>query len=573
VAKSYIVETESERHVLIHQQHHADIVVATEKETEIVEVEVPSDLIIAEIPTVEVIELCSPCAGTLPDPNAPATGGGGGALFISDVTPNSGGIVSSKLWTSGTVPAEVDITESTTDKDEVRIHVYVEGDSKFYTPEVTVDGNTVTNLVQDTYDKRTYTGSYDVLVTETRAILVETNTGLTDEVIVNRAAVGPEIQDITFGSYPGTQTELKSGDTISVTITTEPEATSVTLYTFGAVQGKTISANAGSATSTFTISGNTGDLSVKGYAQNAFGTAGRDFTSSETLTLNQTYPSVGTPSVSYPTSQSAIKGTEQASLTSTVTNFDTIDYAVSVDLSLNESSSSYENVKTVNRIFGDYIVSGTNYTITANRAANNATTIRSALVRLVDVAPTASISIDGSPSRLRSKLPSGKNYTVRVIANQQLLSYNSLDADKGTPSSFSGNSKTLLIEDSTVRGTGTFSNLSITGLSGIIGTVITGGENYTVGGFELRTITFGVVSSHEPIGTTIGNINKTRLRLAGTTDWFTLEVSTADVVDGYTITDSGGVFNVTGDYVFLTSVALVGSNSSGTLQVEFEEQV
>ena len=45
------------------------------------------------------------------------------------------------------------------------------------------------------------------------------------------------------------------------------------------------------------------------------------------------------------------------------------------------------------------------------------------------------------------------------------------------------------------------------------------------------------------------------------------------MVDGYTITDSGGVFNVTGDYVFLTSVALVGSNSSGTLQVEFEEQV
>ena len=530
--------------------------------TEVVITEQTVNKIIVNEPNQSIILTCGVSAG----------GAGGGALFISDVTPASGGIVSTKLWEAGTVPVQSDITECTTDEDAVNVHVYVEGDSSIYTPEVTINGITVTNLTQDTYDKRTYSGFVQLSITDTTTVVAMTASGLQDTVIINRAAVGPAISDITFGAYPGIQTELKAGDVIPVTVTTAPEAVSVTFYAFGAANAVVLSASGGTATGNLTINSASGTLTVKAYATNGFGTAGADFTSTATLLLNQTYPTIATPSIVYPIGQTALKAVETASLTASVTNFDTITYSTPANIMLNELSNVYDLTKTVNRFSGDYIVSGSNYTITANRIANNATSTRSALVKIVNVAPTASISIDGSPARLRSTL-AGKYYTLRVTANQQLKSYNSLDSDKGTLSAFSSNTKTILIVDSTIRGIGNFGNMSITGLSGIVGNDITSGSTFTVGGFEPRIITFGVVSNREPIGTTIGSFTKTRFRLAGTVEWFTREVSTADVIDGFTITDSAGNYNPSGDYIFLTSTALVGSNSAGTLQGEFEEEV
>lgn len=528
--------------------------------------------VVVENNEVEIVELCSPCPG-VKNNNGPTTIAGG-ALFASNITPTSGGLVSIKEYLEGTIPSNSIIAEATTDTDNVRIYALVEGNSAAYTPTVTIDGIDVdiSNYSKIDTDSRSYVVYQDIVVTESRVVELESSTGQEAEVYINRAAAGPAITAITFGSYPGSQTELKAGDTIQVIVTTEESATSVTFYSFGAVNSKTLSVSGGIATGTLTVSNNTGTLSAKAYATNGFGTDGNDFTSADTLELNQTKPSISNISISYPISQSAIKDAETVNATSTVTDFSSINYTNSNDLSITESTSSYDASKTVSRVSGSYVVSGTNYTVTAYRAANGSSATKSALIKIVNVPATASISIDGSPSRLRSRV-GGKNYTVRVNANQQIQSYNSLDTDKGTFGSFSSNRKVLTIEDSTARGTGTFSNLSVTGLSGIEGTVITSGENYEVGGFELREIQYPAGSTHEPIGTYIADANKIVVKLKDTVDYFTYRTNTDNFGDGFTITNSDGTFNSTGNYLYLTSQSLTGSNSSGLLIAEIEEVV
>jgi len=576
MATSTVIEVAAaESNILVSEETTSSLITTNKDYSTVILAEQDPQILVNNDTQIEIIEICSPCTEAT---TTPSTGTAViGALFIQDVTPNSGGIVSSKVWTAGTVPVEADIIEATTDKDEVLIHVYVEGDSTIYTPIVTVNGFPLADLVQDTYDKRTYIGLYPLVVTEDTTVNVATSTGLTDSVLIKRAAAGPNVTDIAFGAYPGTQTELKAGDVINVTVTTDIEATSVTIYSFGSVDGTTLAVTNGTATGVLTVSTGTGQLAAKAYATNSFGTDGVDFTSVNTLLLDQTYPTIGAFSVGYPAGQLAIKDTEIASVTSEVVNFDTISYSTSADILINESVNTYENTKTVTRQSGDYIVSGSNYTIDATRTANAATSTRSGLVYIVNVPVSGSITIDGTPSRLRST-SAGKNYTVRITTDQQIQGAPTLDADLGTlGASFSGAypsfSNTITIFDTTARGTGTFSNFSATGLSNIIGTVITSGSNYTVGGIELRILTFGVISTHEFIGTNIADINKVRVKLTGTTQLFTLQNSTADVIDGFTITDSAGVYNITGDYLYLTSAALTGSNSSGTLQVDIEELV
>lgn len=513
-----------------------------------------------------------------------SSGASGAAIFVSDVTPDGTGIVALKSWESGDVPAQADIKECTTDTDNVRVHIWAEGGIGDFTPTITVNGNTVTNLTQHSSGVRVFEGYGVVSVTETQTITVTSDTGTSDTVIINRALAGPVVSDITFGSYPGTQTELKAGDTISVSVTVDDTATSVDIKSGGANAGNvntTSFIDNGNGTYTFsgtiTISSASGLQTVTASGTNSLGTEGDNFVSTETLNLNQTYPTIGTISIVYPNSQGAIKGSEVATVSSTVSDFDTINYTTSTDLSHQGSTTTYEQNKSVQRVSGDYIVSGTNYSITANRAANDATTVRNRTVKIVNVAATAAITIDGNPARLRSDAD-GESYTVRLTSDQTLSTTPTMDASLGGFSgSFSGSgsvyTKTLSILDSTNRGTGNFSNLNLVGLSGIVGNIISSGNSYTVGGFLIRTITFDPFATHMPIGTSVLDFSKVRCRYTGTTVWLNKETTKAFLVDGFTIVDSDGTLNQNGDHVWLTDTDLSGANATGSLKVDIEEQV
>lgn len=503
-----------------------------------------------------------------------------GAVFITDVQPTSGGTVGNKQYVAGTIPANIDLTDADTDVDAVTVYVIAEGGgANEYTPSVTVDGNTVTNLVQDSNDKRYYTGSYAITVSTTRVVQVSSSNGGTDSVLITRLGAGPAITAFTLGAYPGSQTEVKEDDVVSITGTVENAAASAAILNFGAAKSGTINLGAAdsggvgfkSFTGTITVSGATGTFAARAEATNTFGTTGATFDSTNTLVLNQTYPTVNFVSTTYPATQNAVKDSETADVNVTASAFDIISYS-SPNFSI-PSPTAYAASKTITRTSGDYVNTGTNYSVSATRTANDATTVVNVLVVIQHVAPTASISISGSPARLRSS-PSGEDYVVTITANQSLQNIPSLTAGIGTwQGSWAGTgpyTRTLRIVDADAKGATTFSGLVLPGLANRDGSTITSGAAYTCGGFTNRTLTYAAFSQFEAIGTSVLDINKTVASYTGSSS-LNLRNDLNNAFQAYSISNNVPVYDATGDQLFLNDQAFTGSNTTGTLQADIEE--
>jgi hypothetical protein len=505
---------------------------------------------------------------------AGAAGSSGSTIFILDIVPTSSGIVASKVYTPNTVPSNNTIESAISDTQNVRVLIGVEGGEHKYSPDVTI--NTVPAILTESSTKRWFTGYADIVLAPSgnTTITAVSNVSATRTATVTLSGAGPVVNSVTFGSYPGSQTELKSGDTIVATITVPADAVEVQVEASGAsttTYNKAVTIQ--SAIQNITISNASGIQSIRVRAKNSIGTYGEWFTSS-TLVLNQTYPTIGSFSVSYPASQSAIKNTESATISSTVSNFDTISYTSS-NLTV-ANSTTYEATKSVTYLVGSYVNAGTNYTISATRAANNATSTGSTLVVIADVAPTAAISITGNPTRLVSS-PSGITYTIKITPSQVLLSAPSLNATLGT---WTGSwtlsagvwSRGLIISDATARGTGTFSGLSLVGLAGIAGNSITAGSTYTVGGLTMRNLTYPAYSRVTAIGSAVADQTKVSAQITGG-NVLTRYTDNAVHTNGFYIANADGTYNPNGSYLGLSDSAFAGSNTSGTLTVDMQEAV
>lgn len=519
----------------------------------------------------------------------PLLGGGGGGppiagLFITDVTPTTSGIIGNKQYVSGTIPSNAVISQATTDTDNIRIHIIAEGNSTFYSPTVSIDtipGPAINaTLSEHPTDKRLFVGYADISVSASRTVYVTSSTGTNASVSIIRAGMGPIIDSLVIGSYPGTQTSVKSGDIMSVTGTVENQATYVELIALSAVSSLSImslgvndSGGPGLKTfsGTFIVSGLIGPQSVSARARNTLGTYGPTFVSS-TITLDQTYPTIGPFTVTYPDGQGALKGSENATINCTVTNHTSIIYS-GINISI-DSPTTYAVNKTATRTDGSYIDSGTNYTITATRSSNGAVSVGSTLVKIANVSPTASITITGNPTRLRSSL-SGNIYTINLVSTQNLISAPVLSVSSGMISTFTGSEKiwstTLTINDTHSKGAHTFSIISLINEALISGSTISSGQNYTVGGFLTRNIVFPAFARYAPIGTSVTDINKTSAKYSGAENNLTLHLDTGDYFQGYTIVDSGGLFNAIGTHLWISDAAYAGANTSGTLTLEIQE--
>lgn len=514
-----------------------------------------------------------------------------GGVFITDISPTSTGIVGNKQYAQNTVPANKVVTAATADTQSVRVTIIAEGDSAFYSPVVTANttppqagGDRTVTLTEDQYDKRLFSGSVDLTgISVNTVITVKSSTGATAQALIYVAEVGPAVSQVTIGSLPGTQTEAKNNDLVTVSGLIANSAAYVEAIAGGAVKtttplvlGAQDSGGDGfkTFTGTFTVHGtNTGSQYVKVRGRNALGTYGEEAQSSNTIVLNHTVPTIGTRTITYPAGQSALKGNEAATIAATVTNADTVTYTASTDLTVT-APNTYATTKTVTRVGGNYVANNQNYTITAVKASNAATATATAAVTIANTPPTATISIANSPTRLISS-PSGLDYTIRITPNQVLNGPPVLTASSGT---WQGNwalaagvySRVLRIADSDIDGPQTFSELTMLNQANVEGTVITAGENYTVGGFARRTITFEPFQQIAPIGTNISDFSKTTARYAGSST-LTRRTDTSQFFAGFTITDENGTYDPNGGYLFLTDAEFAGSNTTGTLQVEIEE--
>ena len=494
-----------------------------------------------------------------------------GAVFILDVTPTSTGIVSGREYEPDTVPAFTVLTSCTSDTTAVRVWVGGEGAGDDYSPVITVNG--VEAVLTESSTKRWFTGYADLVLSGAgeHTISAVSSAGGKDTFTIEVVGAGPAVLSVVFGPYPGSQTELKAGDIMTATVTTEPDATSLTLMGGGASDATIVfPVTGGVANVSFTIGSASDQVPIHLKAKNTFGTFGNDFTSSN-LTLNQTHPSFGAISVVYPATKGALDIGDQATVSCAVTNFDTILYSSSA-VTITDVNT-YELSKVATQFTTGYVGSGMNYTITATRAANNATASASTVVRIATVPPTAAITI--VPSGRLTSSPTGLNYNVRITPDQIVSDAPTLTASHGTWSGSWANmgsywQRTLVVSDGVPRGTGVFSSLSLTGLSNLVGTVITSGSTYTVGGFSQRNVTYPPFSRVAPLGVAVADQTKTSAQVAGGAV-LTRYTDTVVRANGYYIADSDGSYNPNGTYIGLSDSLFAGSNTSGTLQVIVQE--
>lgn len=484
--------------------------------------------------------------------------GSAGEIFITDVAPTSSGLVSNKTYVNNSP----ELANCISDTNNVRVSFGCEGGADKYSPSVTINGINAT--VTESSTKRWFTGYADVvLVNGPNKLTAISDAGGTDTADIEVLGPGPKVLSVAFGSYPGSQTELKQGDQIQVTVTTELEAVSVL------VDGLNVPVVGGSATTTLVVSSGSGLVPVTAQARNSFGTYGDQFLSAP-LVLNQTYPTFGTLSVSYPASKGAFDDGDSGSVSCTVSNFDTVIYT-SPDVMI-DAPNAYSATKSITNFQTGYINGALNYTITANRAANNATSIKSCSIKIVTIAPTAFITT--SPAGRMSSSPAGVSYSVRIYPTQALASAPTLSASIGTWSgswTLAGSywQRSLVVKDSDPRGSGLFSGLSMVGLTNIPGSTLTSGSAYTVGGFSSRSVTFPAFSRVAPIGVSVADQTKLSANISGAP--LTRYSDNAMHSSGFYPANADGSYNANGTYMGLSDSVFAGSNTTGTLQATIQE--
>lgn len=502
-------------------------------------------------------------------------------IHITDVTPVSGGIVANKGYFADTVPANSLLSSAISNTNDVRVSVVARG-LPFTPPDVEVDGVEVANW--SPMSETLFEGTVDLNVTESKTVTATNiTTGVEGTVDLTLLIGGPEVTLLTIGTLPGSQTEVKAGDVLSFTGTVDNSAESVELVIGGAAGSGNISTlneedSAGvgyrSFAGTFTVGTNSGDLGIAVRGQNFLGTYGDNGSSANTITLNQTKPSIGTISANYPDGNNALKDGESATVAATVSNFDSINYSYvgSDDVTITDPEV-YAVSKTVTLNTGDYEVSA-NYQITATKASNGAVTTKTGTVRIATTAATAAFSIVGSPSRLRTS-SAGETYTLVVSPNQDVSNEPTITVPTGatwqTGWSKSGSTyrRDFVIDDTTARGDLDFVGTLINDAN--VSNAISG--TFEVGGITERVITFNAFARKMAIGTTVVDFTKTRARYDGTGSDLTRRTDTVDVQGAFTIVNAADEYDPNGGYLFLNDAAFAGANTSGTLGVIFEETV
>ena len=456
---------------------------------------------------------------------APSGEGIDGGVWITDITPQSGGNVGDKVYSSsGNV-----LDSCLTDVSALTVHVLALPGHTNYQPVITIDGSPVTITAES--DKPLWTGTYNMtydFADGSISVLHEDGANWSTVVDADTPAV---VQSAEFtGGYPGSQTELKAGDTFDVSIVTDVSIVSVEVDDYGALQAGTFAVSGNNVGFTATIA-DRGDftqaLGMRIRVVKATGSTSANYLSSsqgsvdgkDLVNLNNTYPAVSFGSISYPASQQALKGSESATVVNTVTQYDTVTYSSpSGELSIT-SPTTYQTPKTVTRISGGYNISSNNLRIVANRAANDATTTNNTVVWIANT--PATLSVSNPASRLRSGGNDGtsaQSHTITINANgQRLLSAPTLVKDTGGTwlgGGFSWSAgattftRSLQVHDNDLKGTYNWGAISGTNLAGIVTSSNSGDTQYVLGGFVVRTITVAAFGWQSNINVEVSDYTK-----------------------------------------------------------------
>lgn len=520
-----------------------------------------------------------------------------GFVAITDIQPtNPSDNVFNKVTSDG--GQVLQSCESSTSA--ITVHVVAVTGKNSFRPGVLVNGVPVTNLTRN-FGSDTWAGS--VAITLVGSTVTATHSeGATDSATVTVSAP-PVVTSASFtGMYssPG-QTEHAAGQTFTLSVSADQPFINLEVIDDGSTATVALTGADFAATSTKSVTvtaanrGNTtqaffGKVRVK----NANGTWSAVTLTSNTVNLNNTYPTAALGTVAYSNGFQALKGSETATVAFTWSNADVVSFT-SPNAQLQVTNpGTLEASKTVARIAGGYNISTNNLQAVVGRTANATNLTVQKVVWIADTPAQVSVA-NTLPARLQSG-PTGNvpAYAVTLTSTQRLLTganAPSLDASIGSwngsgwTTSDSGVTwtRSLSIHDADAKGSASFSNLVCRNLAGVVTGVLSAGASYTVGGFVRRTVSFpaGASPSREAaIGTSVVNASLVRATnlSKGVSGTFNVSYSASPVlVDDptsgpftFSITGPSGAVNPFGYLVYNNDSLNAANNINPLAPVQFE---
>jgi len=469
----------------------------------------------------------------------PLIGGGpvtdkDGVIFIENLTPDVGNIECTFAENSTRVVSAVASPDVTT----ITVHVFAYTGHEQVRPEVLVNTFATTWSTAPQKSPTAYEGTVDLSGFTLPLTITAVHQDGNDYEIVVYEDAKPLITTLEFtGGYPGTQTELKAGDTFDINIQTDIDFVEVEVENSGACVYTNFSvAPTSNYTFTATIANRglvTQDLPARLRVKKSTGTwsdwvytnaGGGTVDGKDTVKLNNTYPYVEVMSqlsITYPATQEAIKDAETVTVHSTCSDFDTISYSSPTgELSIPSSTVYAENKAGVARIAGGYNISTVNYRITANRAANDATTTEAVVVYIAHDFAQVQMT---EPSRLRTGGNDGtsaQNHTITLTANQRLRIAPTIANPPAGGGTWQGAgwvggpevwTRDLQCHDNDTVGTYAYGTLAATNLANRVTIAYTGDSNYIIGGFVSRTITLLAFQNESTFNAAVADYTKCTL--------------------------------------------------------------
>jgi hypothetical protein len=503
-----------------------------------------------------------------------------GGVFITDITSSEGNVGNKSFSSDGMV-----LDSCRVDTNRVTLSILAVTGNTNYKPVVYVKSNQVE--LKSKEDAPLFEGTIDVFLDDAEEITVKHEDGAQHTVNIIHEAK-PEILSAIFtGGYPGSQTELKEGDSFDLNIKTNDPITKIEIDNESACK-HLIKEVDPTTDKTIKISiADRGNIKQDRYAkvrvQKPSGSWSDWYLTNtngstdgkHVVACNNAYPVINIDSISYPAGQKALKESEEASINHTVNDYDSVSYvSILNELSI-ENENTYENPKTVSRINGDYNASNNNFKIKAVRNANAAVTTKELVIKIANI--PAEIIVEEQNSRLRSS-ETGSLYNITLKSNQELIVSPKLNLSNGSwhDSYFSGGpsiwNRKISISDSDTKGMSYYSGLVAKNLSGLETNVITGDKAYIIGGFTNREIKFDPFSQIAPIGTSVRDTSKlVCVDISG--DVFTYTPYKENKSKSFTIVNQDGELDPRGDHIWITDKNWTDQNSTGLAYVELQETI
>lgn len=334
---------------------------------------------------------------------------------------------------------------------------------------------------------------------------------------------GPQILSVVFGDFPGTQTELKTGDTIEATVTfaySQYDIERIYVEGGGMFVAKFYDIPQGAGQQiviTLEVEHDhsgiaADDLTAWLYGVDIVGNTGQSF-ETPALSCNNLAPVIALDSLAYPNTQLAIKSGEAAEIGLSISNYDTVLYSSPTGELVIPDNTVFESIKTVNYNAGGYNIDTPNFRVVATRAANGAQAIFQAVVAIADASPAIDIIADDV---MRSGGNAGsqvQEYELQLVSDQELLLPPEITAPAGTlvggmvvdPEDSLLFTQAIQISDNDSRGGHVFTLVQATNLAGKVVFVIDSGAGYTIAGAVARQITIPGGDLVADIGFTVVN--------------------------------------------------------------------